>query len=160
MAFCSVARLPRSPRQRRPLRWLEPLPPVAEHRISRQGPKQPENCRKKGVSGANITAGRMITALGNAVCTAASPSPNVLGRGRGSLANAGPRGLPSIEDPKSEIGSRQLGCVLINAQLASAAFSRSPLEHAHNCGVFLLALGDCSGEKEMIEFLTHMPPTR
>ena len=31
------------------VRWLEPRPPVAEHRISRQGPKQSENCRKKGV---------------------------------------------------------------------------------------------------------------
>src|SRR5258708_19341402 len=31
------------------VRWLEPRPPVAEHRISRQGPKQLENCRKKGV---------------------------------------------------------------------------------------------------------------
>ena len=39
-----------------------------------------------------------------------------------------------------------------NAQIASVF-----LEPAHNCGVLLLALGDCQRREEMTEFLTNMP---
>jgi hypothetical protein len=40
---------------RNPACWLEPRPPVAKHRISRQGPKQSE----KASPCENITAGRI-----------------------------------------------------------------------------------------------------